>query len=54
MMAKQDADLTSPDKNEVILSRTFISHLGGEGGTLGISNGVVLPVTSKVDPVPEL
>ena len=55
MMAKRDADLTSPDKNEVIPSRTFIFHLGvGGGGILGISDGVVPPVTSKVGPVPEL
>ena len=53
MMAKRDADLTSPDKHEVILSRTFIFHPGG-GGTLGISDGTVPPVTSKVDPVLEL
>ena len=32
MIAKRDADLTSPDKNEVIPSETFIFHLGvGEG-----------------------
>ena len=37
MMAKRDANLTSPDKNEVIPS--------------GISDGIVPPVTSKVDPV---
>ena len=28
-MAKRDADLTFPDKNEVIPSRTFISRPGG-------------------------
>ena len=60
MMAKRDAELTSPDKNEVIPSRTFIFTQGGGGGgwegedTLGISDGVVPPVTLKVDPVPEL
>ena len=37
-MAKQDSNLTSPDKNEVIPSRTFIFHPGG--GTLGISEGL--------------
>ena len=51
-MAKRDADLTSPDKNEVIPSRTFIFHPGG--GTLGISDGVVPPVTSKVGPSPRV
>ena len=51
MVAKRDADLTSPDKNEVIPSRTFIFHTGG---TLGISDGVVPPVTSKFDSVLEL
>ena len=56
MMVKRDANSTSPDKIEVIPSRTFIFHPGvGGGSTLGISdNGVVPPVTSKVDPVPEL
>ena len=52
-MAKQDADFTSPDKNEVIPSRTFIFHLGG-GGTLGNSDEIVPPMTSKFDPVLEL
>ena len=33
MMAKRDADLTSPDKTaEVIPSRTFKIHPGGGGG----------------------
>ena len=38
-MAKRDADLTSPDKNEVIPSRTFIFHqgVGGGGGGRGHS-----------------
>ena len=53
MMEKRDAGLTSPNKNEVIPSRTFIFHPRG-GSTLGISDGVVQPVTSKVDPVLEL
>ena len=55
MMAKRDADLTSPDKNEVIPSRTLIFSPGG--GNLGISDGGVPYVTSKwtlkMDQVPE-
>ena len=53
MMAKRNADLTSPDKNEVIPSGTFIFH-PGEGDSLGFSARVVPSVTSKVDPVLEL
>ena len=48
MMAEQDDDLTSPDKNEVIPSRTFTFHPRGGGG------GGVATVASKVDPVLKL
>ena len=52
-MAKRDADLTSPDKNEVIPSKTFIyTRLGGGGGTLGISDGIAPPLTSRSPPRP--
>ena len=58
MMAIRDADLTSPDKNEIIPSRTYIFQPGGGGDfwwiSLGISDGVVPPVTSKFDPVLKL
>ena len=44
-MAEQDDDLTFPDKNEVIPSRTFTFHPEGGG---------VPTVASKVDPVLKL
>ena len=41
-MVKRDADLTSPDKSEVIPSRTFIFHPGG-GALLEFLMGLCRP-----------